>query len=90
MGISSSSDFNGMICKFEFNLPFSKITLQEFESRVKMLVFPEDKGFVTINQLTGSFADCNPFYQLSTKESFLVKMFTSKYLTKENKSLKEL
>jgi hypothetical protein len=50
MGLCGSRpDYNEILAQnFEKNLPFTKISLQDYEERVKRLVFEEDQGFVTL------------------------------------------
>lgn len=94
MGICASSrheDFTTSVGQFEKSLPFHKVSLTEFEERVKRLIFEDDKNEITINQLIESFKDCPAFAnELSYEGSDLRQVLLSKYLQKSGNPLPEI
>lgn len=59
-----------MITKFEESLPLKKMTIAEFERRLKKLVDPTSGDKITTAQLEESFKD---FYPEITKEDTLIR-----------------
>ena len=46
-----ASDFQYQVSSLEKSFPFAKITLQDFEERVKRLVFEDDDDQISLAQL---------------------------------------
>lgn len=65
MGACASSnrhdEFSSSVGQFERALPFHKLYLQEYEERIKRLIFEDDNDEITLNQLIESFKDCPAF-----------------------------
>ncbi|CDW76938.1 UNKNOWN [Stylonychia lemnae] len=81
--LSRQEEFNAQVGQFEKSLPFSKISIQDYQERVKRLVFEGDQDQITLRQLIESFKDNNSFHtELSTEGSELRSIFLSKYLKK--------
>lgn len=53
----SDTSQTSMITKFEEKLPLKKITITDFERRIKKFASPENADFITEVQLIESFKD---------------------------------
>jgi hypothetical protein len=78
-----SERFDVLVKNFERSLPLNKITLQEFEERVKRLVTEADDDQVSIAQLIVSFDGNSHFDDLKVSTSHTYQWITSKYLVKK-------
>lgn len=59
----SDDSQTAMITKFEETLPLKKVTIQDFERRIKKFATPESPNLVTEAQLIESFKDLFPDIQ---------------------------
>ena len=66
----------GCITKFQLGLPFSKITLNEYERRLKKLIDKEHGDEIEIKQIVECFKDHIAFTDIEDENSMAYKIFT--------------
>ena len=74
----------GFITDFEFNLPLKKIDIDEYERRLKKLVEPGSKAFITEQQLIESFKDQVYFKDIVDENSLTRKIMTHKFFWRDS------